>query len=102
MSSRARLAWQRGALARATDGVGCRPLAVGAPVLLDAGPGVGRAVPRLVDALVESGVVLDRATLYWWVVRPSAAQPTLEIRIGDVAATVDQAVGEHPTVPMSF
>jgi carboxylate-amine ligase len=45
----------------------------------------------VVDALVDSGVVLDRAMLYWWV-RPSAVQPTLEFRVGDVAATVEEAV----------
>ena len=66
-------------------------LAVGAPVLLDAGLKSAEPYHAVVDALVESGVVLDWAMLYWWV-RPSAAQPTLEIWIGDVAATVDEAV----------
>jgi carboxylate-amine ligase len=45
----------------------------------------------LVDALVSSGVVLDRGMIYWDV-RPSEHVPTLEIRVSDVAATAEEAV----------
>ena len=45
----------------------------------------------LVDRLVESGVILDRAMAYFDV-RPSDRFPTLEIRIADVMPTVDDVV----------
>ncbi len=45
----------------------------------------------VVDALVTSGVVLDRAQVYW-TIRPSDVHPTLEVRVTDVCATVDEAV----------
>lgn len=45
----------------------------------------------VVDALVASGVVLDSAQVYW-TVRPSEQHPTLEVRVTDVCATVDEAV----------
>ncbi|OLB80633.1 MAG: hypothetical protein AUI14_06005, partial [Actinobacteria bacterium 13_2_20CM_2_71_6] len=45
----------------------------------------------LVDALIQSGVILDRGMVYWYA-RPSARYPTLELRICDVLPTVDGAV----------
>jgi carboxylate-amine ligase len=45
----------------------------------------------LVEALVASGVILDRAMVYWYV-RPSDQHPTIEFRTADVMATVDEAV----------
>jgi carboxylate-amine ligase len=45
----------------------------------------------VVDMLVDSGVVLDRAMLYRDV-RPSDHLPTVEVRICDVPATVDETV----------
>jgi len=45
----------------------------------------------LVDELIGSGVIMDSGMIYWYV-RPSAHVPTVEARIGDVAATVDDAV----------
>ncbi|RLP93535.1 MULTISPECIES: glutamate--cysteine ligase [unclassified Micromonospora] len=44
-----------------------------------------------VAALVTAGVMLDEAMVYWYA-RPSAAYPTVEIRVGDVCATVDDTV----------
>jgi glutamate---cysteine ligase / carboxylate-amine ligase len=46
---------------------------------------------RLVDELIRSGVIMDAGMIYWYV-RPSRHVPTVEVRIGDVAATVDDAV----------
>ncbi|MEU9146319.1 glutamate--cysteine ligase [Streptomyces sp. NPDC048349] len=43
------------------------------------------------DALVRSGVILDRGMIYWFA-RPSEHVPTLEIRIADVNADVDTTV----------
>ncbi|WP_436791091.1 carboxylate-amine ligase [Yinghuangia sp. YIM S10712] len=61
-------------------------------------PTVGPAPPldeenyeRLVDALVESDTILDRAMLYWHS-RPSEHVPTLEIRVADVCADPDTTV----------
>ncbi|GAA1986211.1 carboxylate-amine ligase [Catenulispora subtropica] len=45
----------------------------------------------LADDLVASGVLLDRKMIYWYA-RPSDHQPTLEIRVADVAADVDMAL----------
>lgn len=44
-----------------------------------------------VSALVRSGAALDRKMIYWDI-RLSEHQPTLEIRVCDVAATVEEAV----------
>lgn len=45
----------------------------------------------LVDELIASGVIMDVGMIYWYV-RPSEHVPTVEVRVGDVAATVDDAV----------
>jgi len=45
----------------------------------------------LVDALLRTGAILDRGMIYWDV-RLSDHEPTLEVRISDVAATVEEAV----------
>ncbi|WP_067966146.1 carboxylate-amine ligase [Nocardiopsis trehalosi] len=44
-----------------------------------------------VEDLLRSGAALDRRMVYWDV-RPSAHLPTLEIRVGDTAATVEEAL----------
>ncbi|SCE91560.1 carboxylate-amine ligase [Micromonospora purpureochromogenes] len=46
---------------------------------------------RLIRQLVASGVMLDEGMLYWYA-RLSAKYPTVEIRIGDVCPSVDDAV----------
>jgi len=46
---------------------------------------------RTVDALILSGVMLDPGMIYWYA-RPSATYPTVEVRVGDVCATVDDTV----------
>ncbi|MFI7078016.1 glutamate--cysteine ligase [Micromonospora sp. NPDC049903] len=46
---------------------------------------------RLIDQLIGSGVMLDEGMLYWYA-RLSAKYPTVELRIGDVCPTVDDAV----------
>ncbi|MGK5740970.1 carboxylate-amine ligase [Micromonospora sp. URMC 103] len=46
---------------------------------------------RTVDELTAAGVMLDAAMVYWYA-RPSASYPTVEIRVGDVCPTVDDAV----------
>ncbi|ONI80106.1 hypothetical protein ALI22I_42545 [Saccharothrix sp. ALI-22-I] len=43
------------------------------------------------DMLLTSGAARDRQMIYWDV-RPSAHLPTVEVRIADVASTVDEAV----------
>ncbi|MEU2433771.1 glutamate--cysteine ligase [Streptomyces sp. NPDC007861] len=43
------------------------------------------------DALVSSGVLLDRRMIYWYA-RPSEHVPTLEVRIADVNADLDGTV----------
>ncbi|MEU2157724.1 glutamate--cysteine ligase [Streptomyces sp. NPDC019396] len=43
------------------------------------------------DALIHSGVVLDRRSLYWYA-RPSEHVPTLEIRVADVNADLQSTV----------
>lgn len=46
---------------------------------------------RLVESLLASDAMLDRPTLFWYV-RPSASYPTIELRIGDVCASVRETV----------
>ncbi len=46
---------------------------------------------RTVRMLIESGVILDHKMIYWDV-RPSADFPTVEVRVADVPATVDETV----------
>ncbi|WP_433387368.1 carboxylate-amine ligase [Micromonospora sp. KLBMP9576] len=46
---------------------------------------------RLIRQLISSGVMLDEGMLYWYA-RLSAKYPTVEIRIGDVCPSVDDAV----------
>ncbi|WP_329064317.1 carboxylate-amine ligase [Amycolatopsis sp. NBC_01480] len=43
-----------------------------------------------VDTMLRSGAIIDRGMVYWDI-RLSDDQPTLEFRIGDVAAQVDEA-----------
>ncbi|MGM1059049.1 carboxylate-amine ligase [Saccharothrix sp. Mg75] len=50
-----------------------------------------REYEELVAALLDTGVILDGAMLYWYA-RPSRHLPTVEVRIADVAQTVDEAV----------
>src|SRR5215213_8350257 len=69
---RARLAWQRGALAGPPTGWGAGPWPWARRCCLTPGLESAEQCHAVVDALVESGVVLDRAILYWWV-RSSAA-----------------------------
>ncbi|MBB5957278.1 carboxylate-amine ligase [Saccharothrix tamanrassetensis] len=44
----------------------------------------------VLDMMVDSGAVLDRAMVYWDV-RPSDHLPTVEVRVSDVPATVDES-----------
>ena len=44
-----------------------------------------------VRMLVDTGVILDKDMIYWDV-RPSADFPTVEVRVADVPATVDETV----------
>lgn len=46
---------------------------------------------RTVDELIAAGIMLDAAMVYWYA-RPSSAYPTVEVRVGDVCPTVDDAV----------
>jgi glutamate---cysteine ligase / carboxylate-amine ligase len=46
---------------------------------------------RTVAALVSSGVMLDDSMVLWYA-RPSATYPTVEVRVSDVGATVDDTV----------
>lgn len=46
---------------------------------------------RYVARLVRAGVVAD-ATRFWWVIRPSARFPTLELRITDACPRLDDAL----------
>ncbi|MFI7024746.1 glutamate--cysteine ligase [Micromonospora sp. NPDC049900] len=41
--------------------------------------------------LVEAGIMLDPAMVYWYA-RPSSNYPTIEIRVGDVCPSVDDTV----------
>jgi carboxylate-amine ligase len=45
----------------------------------------------VVAALLDSGAIFDRGMIYWDI-RPSVHQPTIEIRVSDVPATVDETV----------
>ncbi|USX54522.1 glutamate--cysteine ligase [Lentzea sp. HUAS12] len=45
----------------------------------------------LVGRLVDAGVIIDPGMVYYYV-RPSRHAPTVEVRIADVAATVDEAL----------
>jgi carboxylate-amine ligase len=49
------------------------------------------AYDRRVDQLVECGVLADRNQSFW-LARPSARLPTVELRVADVAGTADDAV----------
>ncbi|MDH6125417.1 glutamate--cysteine ligase [Kitasatospora sp. GP82] len=55
------------------------------PVLDEAG------YEQLADALVDSGMLLDRGMIYWYA-RPSEHVPTLEIRVADVSADLDTTI----------
>ncbi|MEO3778130.1 glutamate--cysteine ligase [Micromonospora sp. B11E3] len=46
---------------------------------------------RLIRQLIASGVMLDEGMLYWYA-RLSARYPTVELRIGDVCPSLDDAV----------
>ena len=46
---------------------------------------------RTVADLISSGMVLDEASIYWYA-RLSPTYPTVEIRVGDVCADVDDTV----------
>ncbi|WP_191295479.1 carboxylate-amine ligase [Lentzea cavernae] len=46
---------------------------------------------ELCDTMIAAGTALDRAMVYWDV-RPATELPTVEVRVSDVAATVDEAV----------
>lgn len=46
---------------------------------------------KCVEELIATGVILDRAMLYWYA-RPSERYPTLEIRIADVNGDLDTTV----------
>jgi glutamate---cysteine ligase / carboxylate-amine ligase len=50
-----------------------------------------RQYRELVNELIRSGVIMDAGMIYWFV-RPSEHVATVEVRIGDVAATADDAV----------
>ncbi|HEX2315168.1 MAG TPA: glutamate--cysteine ligase [Thermomonospora sp.] len=50
-----------------------------------------QAYDRRLDRLVDCGVLVDR-TMTFWLARPSARLPTVEVRAADAAATVDEAV----------
>ncbi|WP_371494126.1 glutamate--cysteine ligase [Kitasatospora sp. NBC_00374] len=56
-----------------------------APVLDEGG------YERTVEALLSSGVLLDRRMIYWYS-RPSEHLPTLEVRVADVNADLDVTV----------
>jgi carboxylate-amine ligase len=43
-----------------------------------------------VDAMLRAGAILDRGMVYWHI-RLSEKQPTLEVRVSDVAATAEEA-----------
>ena len=46
---------------------------------------------KCVEEMVSTGVILDRAMLYWYA-RPSERYPTLEIRVADVNGDLDTTV----------
>lgn len=43
------------------------------------------------DTMIKAGTALDRAMIYWDV-RPATELPTVEVRVADVAASVDETV----------
>ncbi|HEU5161047.1 MAG TPA: glutamate--cysteine ligase [Streptosporangiaceae bacterium] len=45
---------------------------------------------RLIEALTETGVLVDPGTIFWDV-RPSARLPTLEVRVTDVPGTAEES-----------
>ncbi|MBM7773604.1 carboxylate-amine ligase [Actinokineospora baliensis] len=45
---------------------------------------------EIVNGLLASGAAMDRKMVYWDV-RPSEAQPTVEVRVSDVMGTVEEA-----------
>ncbi|CCH32583.1 glutamate--cysteine ligase [Actinosynnema sp. NPDC047251] len=45
----------------------------------------------VLDMMIDSGAVLDPAMVYWDV-RPSDHLPTVEVRVSDVPATVDESI----------
>ncbi|MEH1165125.1 glutamate--cysteine ligase [Micromonospora sp. CPCC 205539] len=51
----------------------------------------GADYDRTVDELIAAGIMLDSAMVYWYA-RPSASYPTVEVRVGDVCPSVDDAV----------
>ncbi|MER7006430.1 glutamate--cysteine ligase [Dactylosporangium sp. NPDC000555] len=46
---------------------------------------------RTVEELVATGVMLDASMVLWWA-RPSLRYPTVEVRVGDVCPTTEDAV----------
>lgn len=46
---------------------------------------------RLVDQLIGTGMLLDEGMIYWYA-RLSSSYPTIEIRIGDVCADLDDTI----------
>lgn len=46
---------------------------------------------RYVDTLVRAGMIRD-ASYLWWLIRPSAKHPTLELRVADVCTRVEHAI----------
>jgi carboxylate-amine ligase len=46
---------------------------------------------RLIDQLIASGMIMDEGMLYWYA-RLSAKYPTVEVRIGDVCASLDDTI----------
>ncbi|MET9229965.1 glutamate--cysteine ligase [Lentzea sp. NPDC003310] len=50
-----------------------------------------RHYEEVCDTMIKAGTALDRAMIYWDV-RPATELPTVEVRVADVAATVDEAV----------
>ena len=61
--------------------------AAGAPPFFASADEYDRAVRMLVD----TGVILDKDMVYWDV-RPSVDFPTVEVRVADIPATVDETV----------
>ena len=58
------------------------------------GEGVGKEAREAVDALaalVGAGIIPD-ASYIWWAIRPSVANPTLELRIADSCTRLDDAI----------
>jgi carboxylate-amine ligase len=51
----------------------------------------GEEYDRTVRTMVAAGVMLDESMVLWYA-RPSAAWPTVEVRVGDICLTVDDTV----------